>query len=140
MKKTPCIIVVFLAAVLCMPCFAKSGLPGLARGGQYGVGILRGVPQPDTLRQPLDGVYGVGVYPLHTPELPPGEGREGVQAYCGFCHGVLYVTMQPPLPPDVWATEVYKMVNAYGALIPEDETKRIIAYLQAHYTPETRRQ
>ncbi len=139
MKKTLCIIIGFLAAAVYSPCFAKEGLPGLARSGQYGVGILPNVPQPGTLQQPLDAVYGVGAYPLHPPELPPGEGREGVEAYCGFCHSARYITMQPPLPPDVWANEVYKMINAYGALIPEDETKRIVAYLQAHYTPETRK-
>ena len=31
------------------------------------------------------------------------------------------------------------MIDTYGALIPEDETKQIIAYLQSHYTPDTRK-
>jgi hypothetical protein len=32
------------------------------------------------------------------------------------------------------------MNKAYAAGIPEDTTRKIIAYLQAHYTPETRKQ
>ncbi len=31
------------------------------------------------------------------------------------------------------------MKKAYGAGIPEDATRKIIAYLQANYTPETRK-
>ncbi len=30
--------------------------------------------------------------------------------------------------------------KAYGAAIPEDGTRKIILYLQAHYTPDTRKQ
>jgi hypothetical protein len=32
------------------------------------------------------------------------------------------------------------MNKALGANIPEDSTRRIITYLQAHYTPENRKQ
>jgi hypothetical protein len=48
--------------------------------------------------------------------------------------------MQPPLPADMWAAEVNKMIKTYGASIPEDATQKIIQYLQSHYTPETRKQ
>jgi hypothetical protein len=47
--------------------------------------------------------------------------------------------MQPPLPAATWQAEVTKMINTYGAQIPEDAAKAITAYLQAHYTPETRK-
>lgn len=122
------------------PLLAKTDLHGLVRSGQYSKEALLGIPQPDTMKQSLDGVYSVGTYPLYTPELAPGEGLDMIQGYCNLCHSVTYITMQPPLSADTWEAEVYKMINTYGALIPEDETRRIIAYLQAYYTPETRKQ
>jgi len=48
--------------------------------------------------------------------------------------------MQPPLPAATWEAEINKMINTHGARIPEDVAKKIIAYLQANYTPETRKQ
>ena len=72
-------------------------------------------------------------------ELAPGDGRQGVQIYCNICHSPRYITMQPPLPAATWESEVIKMNKAYGAGIPEDTTRKIIAYLQTHYTPEIRR-
>jgi uncharacterized protein (DUF697 family) len=47
--------------------------------------------------------------------------------------------MQPPLPADIWAAEVTKMQKTYGAVIPEEATKKIVSYLQTNYTPETRK-
>ncbi|MBI5307199.1 MAG: cytochrome c [Planctomycetes bacterium] len=123
------------------PCsvLAKTGLHGLVRSGQYAKGELRSMPQPETIKQSVDGVYRVGTYPLYTPELVPGKGREITQGYCNMCHSVTYITMQPPLPATTWAAEVFKMIDTYGALIPDDETKQIVAYLQSHYTTETRK-
>jgi hypothetical protein len=48
--------------------------------------------------------------------------------------------MQPPLPAATWETEVNKMNKTFGAGIPEENTRKIISYLQAHYTPENRKQ
>jgi len=48
--------------------------------------------------------------------------------------------MQPPLPAATWEAEVNKMNKTLGAAIPEDNTRKILLYLQAHYTPETRKQ
>jgi hypothetical protein len=48
--------------------------------------------------------------------------------------------MQPPLPAATWEAEVDKMNKALGAGIPEGNTKKIILYLQAHYTLENRKQ
>ena len=39
-----------------------------------------------------------------------------------------------------WEEEVNKMNKAYSAGIPEDTTRKIISYLQTHYTPENRKQ
>ena len=139
MKKIRYILVGILLIVLNNPIQAKPDFPGLVHGGQYSKGILLSITQPDSIRQSSDTVYSVGTYPLYTPELAPGEGREAIQAYCDFCHSTTYITMQPPLPATIWETEVYKMINTYGAPIPEDLTRQIVAYLQRHYTPETRK-
>lgn len=138
MKKIIYLFIVLLVIALNKPLLAKTDSRGLVHGGQYSKGTLISIPQPDAVKQSLDAVYSVGTYPLYTPELPPGEGREALQGYCNLCHSVTYITMQPPLPAATWEDEVYKMIKTYGALIPEDETKRIITYLQRHYTPETR--
>lgn len=140
MKKIRYIFIGLLVIALNKSILAKTDSHGLVRSGQYSKGALLGIPQPDAMKQSLDGVYSVGTYPLYTPELTPGEGREIIQGYCNLCHSVTYITMQPPLAAATWKDEVYKMIKTYGALIPEDETRQIIAYLQAHYTPETRRQ
>jgi hypothetical protein len=48
--------------------------------------------------------------------------------------------MQPPLPGATWEAEVTKMMKTYGAPIPEAASKKITAYLQAHYAPENRKE
>lgn len=99
---------------------------------------------PGSIRQTLpyaaaaEASYEVGAYTLYAASLAPGVGRQEVTAYCNTCHSPRYITMQPPLPAEVWAAEVNKMVKAYGASIPENATQKIIHYLQSHYTPETR--
>jgi hypothetical protein len=47
--------------------------------------------------------------------------------------------MQPPLPAAAWASEVKKMIDVYGAPMPDEAAQKIIKYLQTHYTPETRK-
>jgi hypothetical protein len=46
--------------------------------------------------------------------------------------------MQPPLPAAAWDAEVHKMIKTYGAQISDADAQKIIQYLQAHYTAETR--
>jgi hypothetical protein len=94
-------------------------------------------PAPQALNQ--DGIYAAGSYPLYPPSLEPGEGRDEVEAYCIICHSTRYITMQPPLPAATWDAEVKKMLNAYGAPIPNEAAQKIIPYLEMHYTPETRK-
>jgi mono/diheme cytochrome c family protein len=83
--------------------------------------------------------YEVNAYALYPATLESGDGQQEVTAYCNACHSPRYITMQPPLPADVWTAEVNKMIKSYGASIPEDATQKIIQYLQSHYTPETRK-
>jgi hypothetical protein len=72
--------------------------------------------------------------------LAPGDGLQDVRIYCGTCHSPRYITMQPPLPSAAWEAEVNKMNKTFGEAIPEDSARKIILYLQSHYTPETRKQ
>src|ERR1700722_15350133 len=82
-----------------------------------------------------DSNYEVSAYPVPATELARGDGLQEVQIYCNTCHSPRYITMQPPLPAAIWAAEVKKMNESFGAGIPEDSTKKIILYLHAHYTP-----
>jgi len=140
MKKARCIIIGLLLVVLSVTVFAESEIPGLIRSGQYSQGALGSVRQPSQTQQSSDGVYSVGAYPLYTPELAQGEGREIIRIFCRFCHSTTYITMQPPLPAATWEGVVNKMINTYGAPISEDSAKQIVSYLRAHYTPITRKQ
>jgi len=101
------------------------------------LGNLQQTAQPEFS---ADSTYGVPAYPLYPPELAPGEGKQETEAYCAICHSTRYITMQPPLPAATWETEVNKMNKTFGANIPETVSQKIARYLQAHYTPETRKQ
>jgi len=101
------------------------------------LGNLQQITQPEFS---ADSTYGVPAYPLYPPELAPGEGKQETEAYCALCHSTRYITMQPPLPAATWETEVNKMNKTFGANIPEAVSQKIARYLQAHYTPETRKQ
>jgi hypothetical protein len=108
--------------------------------GYYAPEQLGSIQQAAPAALSPDGDYEVSAYPVPTLELAPGDGRQDVQIYCNTCHSPRYITMQPPLPAATWEAEVNKMNKAYGAGIPEDTTRKIIAYLQTHYTSETRKQ
>jgi len=41
------------------------------------------------------------------------------------------VTMQPPFSRAVWEKEVKKMIDAYGATIPDADQREIVDYLVA---------
>lgn len=100
--------------------------PGVVRAGVY-----RNVVDAATPPAGAQGsVYDVGPYPLSTPDLPPGEGRDATVAMCSVCHSLRYITMQPPLPPETWRATVRKMIDVHGATIPEDVAERITKYLQ----------
>lgn len=122
------------------------GVAGISAGalyadlkkGYYAPAPAGGVPQTAAPALIPDASYEVSSYPLSALDLAAGDGRAEVQIYCNTCHSLRYITMQPPLPAATWEAEVNKMNKAMGAGIPEDAAKKIISYLQAHYTPETR--
>jgi hypothetical protein len=108
--------------------------------GYYSPAELGSLRQAAPIQLLPDANYQVSAYPVPAVDLIPGNGLQDVQIYCNTCHGPRYITMQPPLPAATWEAEVDKMNRTFGAGIPEDNTKRITLYLQAHYTPENRKQ
>jgi hypothetical protein len=108
--------------------------------GYYSPAELGSLRQAAPIQLLPDANYQVSAYPVPAVDLVSGNGLQDVQIYCNTCHGPRYITMQPPLPAATWEAEVDKMNRTFGAGIPEDNTKRITLYLQAHYTPENRKQ
>ena len=107
--------------------------------GYYHSAELGSVRQAASGELSPDSNYQVSAYLAPGTELVPGDGSQEVGIYCNTCHSTSYITMQPPLPAATWETEVNKMKETFGADIPDDRTKKIIRYLQAHYTAENRK-
>jgi mono/diheme cytochrome c family protein len=129
----------FIAILAGLAAVASSLVYAQFNAGYYAVRNPGAIAQAALPKETDGATYSVAAYPLYTPELAPGTGREEVQSYCATCHSTRYITMQPPLSPETWAAEVNKMVKVMGQPIPDDVQPVIIKYLQAHYTPETRK-
>ncbi len=71
------------------------------------------------------------VLPQYSPDIPPGSNVEIYSKSCLLCHTARYVSMQPGFPKSVWQSEVKKMVDAYGASIPDADQALIVEYLVA---------
>lgn len=110
------------------------------QSGSYGATKADSLEQTATAPTSSDGNYSASPFPSVAPKLAEGEGRAETESFCAMCHSRRYITMQPPLPAATWEAEVNKMIKTFGAPIPEAPTKKIISYLQTHYTPETRKQ
>ena len=108
--------------------------------GYYTPAVLGSLRQLAPAELSPDSNYHVSAYPVPPADLTPGEGLQDVQIYCNTCHSPRYITMQPPLPAATWEAEVNKMNKTFGAAIPEDNSQKIILYLQTHYTVENRKQ
>ena len=107
--------------------------------GSYASGSLGQITQTAP-ESPADGsIYEIASYPAFALQLADGTGRAETQINCSSCHTPRYITMQPPLPAATWDAEVRKMIKTYGAQISDADAQKIIQYLQAHYTPETRK-
>ena len=129
-------------AILVMACgvaISAGVVYGDLKKGYYSPDQLGSIQQAAPAAISPDADYEVPPYPVPTLELASGDGRQDIQIYCNTCHSPRYITMQPPLPAATWEDEVNKMNKAYGAGIPEDTTRKIISYLQTHYTPESRK-
>jgi cytochrome c5 len=71
------------------------------------------------------------VLPQYPPAITDGPNKEIYQRTCLTCHTARYVSMQPHFSKTVWQNEVKKMVDAYGAPIPEADQALIVEYLVA---------
>jgi hypothetical protein len=130
----------FLAALAALLLLAAAALYAEFNAGFYAEEKTGSICQTRSASFSYGATYDAGAFPLFPPALPAGTWREEVRAFCNTCHSVRYITMQPPLPPEMWAAEVNKMIKTYGASIPDDSTARIIYYLQANFCPETRKE
>lgn len=110
------------------------------RKGDYSPAQLGNLLQQAPNVISTDSTYRVPSYPVPAVDLVAGDGVQEVRIYCNTCHTPRYITMQPPLPAATWEAEVNKMNKAFGADIPDDSTKKIIAYLGAHYSVGNRKQ
>ena len=136
MRAIPAIFLILSLGLL-----AAAGSPfAQLRSGDYQAPKLGKLEQTAVPKLSADTIYRVAAYPLYPPELAAGEGKQEAEAYCVMCHSTRYITMQPPLPAATWEAEVNKMNKTFGANIPEAVAQKIVRYLQANYTPETRRQ
>ena len=71
-------------------------------------------------------------------DLPPGDdvlpdrpNAEAVDRNCLSCHSTETILNQPALSRDIWAAEIDKMRNAFGARIDPEADDAILAYLTA---------
>ncbi|MGA3052708.1 MAG: hypothetical protein ABSD63_00725 [Candidatus Korobacteraceae bacterium] len=71
------------------------------------------------------------VLPQYPADILPGPNVQVYERYCLICHTARYVSMQPRFPRGVWQSEVKKMIDAYGAAIPEADQALIVEYLVA---------
>jgi cytochrome c5 len=137
MRKNSSVLVLaagLMLAATCTAVFAQF------QSGSYSSTKANSIEQTAPAQMSSDGNFAVASFPSFAPELAEGEGRAETESFCAMCHSTRYITMQPPLAAATWETEVNKMIKTFGAPIPEASSKKIISYLQTHYTPETRKQ
>jgi len=109
MKKTCTVIVI---SVLCLA--VTAGLPRLLRAEE---------------KAPAKTIE----LPAMAFDLANGPDRDRTIAFCGICHGVEYIPMQPPLSRAQWTATVAKMIKAFGAPVPQEDADKIVNYLSAAY-------
>jgi hypothetical protein len=82
---------------------------------------------------------GISASPAMEPvRLKQAPGLDKVEAHCAACHSLDYVQMNSPfLSETAWDAEVAKMINAFGAPIPQAEAKIIVDYLNKNYGTES---
>lgn len=135
MRRTKWQVLTFLSLFI----LAAIGLRADFRAGYYAPVELGAMRQSLPDLSSTDANYSAGQFPLLEPELAAGDGKDTLEANCSLCHTPRFVTMQPPLPAETWAAEVEKMRKTFGASIPDDDARKIVEYLSAHYTPGTRK-
>jgi sulfite dehydrogenase (cytochrome) subunit B len=67
-------------------------------------------------------------------QLLDAPGREHTTAYCATCHSLDYIEMNAEVFDRTgWEKSVRKMIDRFGAPIPEEDAQRIVAYLAEYY-------
>ena len=69
-------------------------------------------------------------------ELQDGLGRDLTRGYCGICHSLDYITMQPKFPAEKWKAIVNRMIKVLGAPIGEGDAEIITNYITRTYGAE----
>ena len=134
-NRVPAIFLVMCSLVMAA-CLVYADL----KKGYYSPAELGSLRQAAPIEPLPDSNYQVSAHPVTAVELAPGDGLQDIRIYCNTCHSPGYITMQPSLSAATWEAEVNKMNKTFGAAIPEENTQKIILYLQAHYSAETRKQ
>lgn len=67
--------------------------------------------------------------------LVEGPGLQLVNSYCSICHSTEYIPMNAPAQDRAgWEKTVTKMVNVFGAPIPERDRALIVDYLARNHS------
>jgi hypothetical protein len=126
-----------IAITLALGC--ALGTHAQAQSGSYSPSDAGKIHRAPPAKPSNGASYNAGNYPTFRLAFAPGEGSREVDTYCNVCHTPRYILMQPAVAPGTWADEVNKMIKTYGANVPDDAAQKIISYLQANYTVETRK-
>jgi hypothetical protein len=69
-----------------------------------------------------------------TIQLRDAPGREPTTAFCATCHSLDYIEMNAEVFDRAgWEKNVRKMIDRFGAPIPEADARQIIDYLAENY-------
>jgi len=119
MSKTKLKATICLLCVACISLYScrqqQAAVPKVKQNGSYTAkgSIQEMVIEPETV-----------TFPEHA-------GKAEFESYCGICHSLKYITMQPDFPRKTWDAEVHKMIEKYGAPIDSVTGKKIVDYLVA---------
>lgn len=85
---------------------------------------------------PLTQLAGLAQAGEETIRLKDAPGHELTAARCIVCHSLDYIQMNAVMMDRAsWEKTVRKMIDRFGAPIPEEETRQILDYLAKHYSP-----
>jgi cytochrome c5 len=67
-------------------------------------------------------------------QLRDARGRDATSGFCATCHSLDYIEMNAAVFDRAgWEKSVRKMIDRFGAPIPEEQARIIIAYLAENY-------
>src|SRR5699024_238718 len=95
-----------------------------------GAGVQAASEQDESAGTPVPLSLPVSENPA-AKEFKEGEGRDLVMANCLKCHTANPIVTHDGFSPDMWASEVQKMRETYGADITAADAQGIVDYLAA---------